>query len=261
MVELFKLVALLCVGVIEIASAIFLVVNYMKCKKCIREWNVVKGIPHYEQSSKYVSIEYEVGCKSYKKRYLRKSYYDTEEKTILIKYLKENPSFCIPHSYTVNTTNPEYYIFALVLLVVMGILLVVGLFCNNRVFDTVFNIIVILALLVTAIVNYIINLALSKADPKTTGKIVNKGCDKNNVILVAEYILNGKSRYTREMKVPIKENCSIMNIGDVVDVKYLFNTPDIAIISDDIYSYRNAKTYLLLAVGAALIITIFFIMH
>ena len=262
MSSIMKTLIVTCILVIQIPVVGLLIFNYINKKRCMNYGEMTEGRAYSVKSDRYLTVEYEVDGKVFKKKYLKKHYYGTGTKeNMQVKYLVAHPSFSFPKTYQIYSLSPDYDLFALLFLFAANILLAVGLFADRETFDFLFNIFILFAILTAAFAMYIAEFRLIRSNKKISGIVTNIGKEKNLQIFVAEYKIDGEKYYTREMKVPSTGNYSALKVGEEVEVKYILNRPHIAIISEDIYEYKNSKTFLFLALAVAIVISFVYILH
>lgn len=234
----------------------------IKEKKCNASNLSTEGNIKTSISDRYVNVEYEVTGKVYKKKYIKKPYCSLSEgDKILINYLENDPKYSYPQSYQVHNLSLEHTVFAIIFLFIANLLVCVAMYSSKEMFDILLYFVAYSGIVLAILTNFIIERRLIKNAQITKGKIVAKCTLEKNEIFVAEYVVNEKKHYTREMKIPRKLCDEPLRIDDEVEVKYLPNKPHCAIISNDIYPFRIARKLLIGAAITALILTILYLIH
>lgn len=234
----------------------------IKEKKCNASNLSTEGNIKTSKSDQYVNVEYEVTGKIYKKKYIKKPYCSLSEgDKILINYLENDPIYSYPQSYQVHNLSSGYTAFAILLLFVANFLIYAAMYLNKEMFDNVFYSVVYISVVLTILTYFISERRFIKNAQITKGKIVAKCTLEKNEIFVAEYVVNKKKHYTREMKIPSKLCNKPLEIDDEVEVKYLPNKPHCAIISNDIHPFIIARKLLIGATITALTLLILYLIH
>lgn len=204
-----------------------------------------------------LSIRYYVADKSYtNKGYISKIHSFVNGQEINIRYLNRYPNFSTvcddcsyfskPFIFSVSSALILYlYLFALLRLTVFS-----GE--SSRLFT---DIILMVTIFLLIIVYFFSELGLMKKTDLCKGIIIFSEQKKDKVTVVAEYMIGNNIYQTREMMIPLSQTSGkTFNVDDEVMVRYYPSKPYLSIIADDIYSFKTAKTTLIITFAAVLIL-------